>query len=215
MIFLKTLFFLLLPFNQPTELTFDQDQRTLPEIANRYCIAPDGDHRLTWQLAEEDGFSWLNHTHFPNLRIRTTPNVNLRGLEKSIDGITYRVLTTAYSHTSRDDGHSFFRQCWVSASAYDINDAEQELNNMLGVRRFRSQRTLIYAWIPQIDGSRRTVIRRVYMRKNLTLAREQGLRQVTLARYGTASFIGYRSPRDEATYRLFDWAGPEPVASPE
>lgn len=192
----------------------DDDEIILSQAADRYCIRPDGDHRLTWHLAEEDGFSWLTPASFPRLRIHTSADANLRGLEKTINGVNIRVLTSAFSQTHPGDGHTYFRQCWVSASNYNQQDAERELNDLLGIRRFRSRNVLIYAWIPQADGSQRAINRRIYMRRNLTLAREQGLRQVTLKQYGAATFIAYRSPRTRETYRLFDWAGPEPVAAP-
>lgn len=199
----------------PFELNADTDPLTLSELADRYCIGPDGDHRLTWHLAEQDGFVWLTADQFPNLRLLSGAGNNLRGLEKTIDGVQIRVLTSAYAMTVPDDGKSYFRQCWVTASPYDAGDAERGLNALLGVRRFRADNTLVYAWIPQVDGSRRSVSRRIYMRRNMTLSNEQGLRQATLKSYQGGTFIGYRSPRDRETYRLFDWAGPEPVSAPE
>jgi len=192
-----------------------RDRPTLTELADRYCIGPDGDHRLTWHLAEQDGFTWLTADQFPNLRLISGAGNNLRGLEKNIDGVQIRVLTSALSWSAPDDGQSYFRQCWISASLYDSNHAEREMDALLGVRRFKSKNTWIYAWIPRIDGHRSAINRRTYRRQHLTLAREQGLREVTLQHYQGGTFIGYRSPRDRDTYRLFDWAGPEPVAAPE
>ena len=46
------------------------------------------------------------------------------------------------------------------------------------------------------------------------LAREQGLRQLTLSSRDGGVFLGYASPRTEDTYEGLDWSGPEPVPRP-
>lgn len=192
-----------------------QHDLQLAELADRYCIEPDGDHRLTWHRAEQDGFAWITPDDAPNLRLPSALGTNLRGLKKTVDGVEIQVLTSAFSWIAPDDGQSFFRQCWVSASVSDVNSVRRDVRAILGVHDFKSLEVVIFAWIPTADGGRTSVSRRDYRRRHLTLAREQGMRQVLVRQYENGVFVSYTSPRDEATYRDFDWAGPEPVAAPE
>jgi hypothetical protein len=185
---------------------------TLSDMAARYCIEPDGDHRLTWTLAERDGFEVMPSADHERLRMPGLGGV--RGFSKTERGVEYRILTAAYGQTG-PTGRAYFRRCWLSASVYAIDDANRELRDLLGFRPFRVKESSLYAWIPLTDGSRRPVSRRTYMRRALRLADEQGLREVSAKQYGPQVFISYASPRDRATFREFDWAGPEPVAAPD
>lgn len=199
----------------PTFAQEAEEPLDLVALAERYCVVPDGDHRLTWTLAERDGFSWLSEDNFPGLRLPSAIGENLRGLSNLVDGREVRVLTSAFSWVAPGDGQTYFRQCWVSASDYDLGRARLDLRSALGVPGFTSKQVHIYAWVPRADGSNRVVSRRDYRRRHLTMAREEGLRQVSLRQHGRAVFIGYTSPRDRATYEQFDWAGPEPVPAPQ
>lgn len=187
-------------------------EETLTDRADRYCIQPDGDHRLTWHLAERDGYALMNNAEYARLRLPGTGG--LRAFSKFEDGVEYRILTAAYVQTG-PSGIAYFRRCWISASAYDVDDADREMRTLLGFRHFRADGTFVFAWLPQTDGTMRPVSRRIYMRSNLKMADEEGLRQVAIKPYQGQVFISYASPRDEATYRDFDWAGPEPVVTPD
>ena len=188
---------------------------SLADLAWRFCIEPDGDHRLTWHRAEQDGFRWMTPDDVPNLYLPGTFGPDLRGLEKTSDGTTIRILTSAFRWTSPGDGRTFFRQCWLSASAADLGRTRADLGALLDVRPFRSKEVIVFAWIPLPDGTSSSVPRRDYLRNVLTLSRDHGMRQIMLRQYDASVFIGYSSPRDEATYREFDWAGPEPIDAPE
>ena len=190
---------------------FVDDPESLTSRAERYCIDPDGDHRLTWHRAEQDGFTLLSNAEYARLRLPGTGG--LRAFSKTEHGIEYRILTAAHSETG-PSGIAYFRRCWVSSSQYSIDDANRELRDLLGFRHFRAKNTFVYAWIPQTDGTLRPVSRRIYMRSSLRMAAEQGLRQVSAKQYEDQVFISYASPRDRAIYRDFDWAGPEPVVDP-
>ncbi|RYG08925.1 MAG: hypothetical protein EON96_19160 [Caulobacteraceae bacterium] len=187
---------------------------TLVERVDRYCIGPDGDHRLTWSLAEEDGFTVLAGPEFQN---RQTPGVHrgsIRVFTKGEGVEQVRITTAATFLQSPEQGTTYFRWCWVSAND-SLDRTTAALRALLKTPAFRVEKVRIFAWIPRPDGVIEPVRRPAFMREGYTLAREQGLRHVTLKRDGDTVFVGYGSPRDEATYRDFDWAGPEPVAAPE
>jgi hypothetical protein len=188
---------------------------SLADLADRYCIEPDGDHRLTWHRAEQDGFRWMTPDDIPRLYLRGSFGPHLRGLQRTSDGTTIRILTSAFHWTSPGDGETFFRQCWLSTTDDEFRQTQQDLTGLLDFRPFRSKEVVIFAWIPRPDGTREPVSRRDFARQHLTLSREQGMRRIFLRQYDGGVFVGYSSPRDEATYRDFDWAGPEPVAAPE
>jgi hypothetical protein len=193
----------------------DPPAESLADLADRYCIDPDGDHRLTWHRAEQDGFRWMTPEDIPRLHLPGTFAPNLRGLQRTSQGTTIRILTSAFRWTAPDDGRTFFRQCWISASTGNLDETRKDLGVLLNVRSFRSREVVVFAWIPRPNGAPTSVSRRDYLRRVLTLSREQGMRQIMLRQYEGSVFVGYSSPRDEATYRDFDWAGPEPMAAPE
>ncbi len=43
--------------------------QTLVDLADRYCIGPDGDHELTWAQAVRDGMTPLEPNDFQGLRL--------------------------------------------------------------------------------------------------------------------------------------------------
>lgn len=186
----------------------------LIDSADRYCIQPDGDHRMTWHLAERDGFAPLSPDTFGGARTPGIIGSTLRGFSKIVDGREVRVLTAASWLRAPEQGLTYFRWCWVSSSHDDIATVDGQLRRHLGWRGFRVERSRVFAWIPRPDGELEPVSRRIFMGEGVALAREQGLRQLLTRRSGDAVFIGYASPRDEATYRDFDWAGPDPVPAP-
>lgn len=194
--------------------SLSQDDLPVIEMADRYCIAPDGDHRMTWHLADRDGFSPLSPDQFSKARTPGVINTTLRGFGKNLENREIRVLTAASWIRSGDQGLSHYRWCWVSSSDEDIGDVDHQMRRLIGSRGFRAAQSRVFAWIPRPDGSLEPVSRRVFMRSGWALAREQGLRHITTRRFGNGVFIGYASPRDEATYRDFDWSGPEPVPAP-
>ncbi len=194
---------------------FQQPGLSLSEMTDRYCIGPDGDHRLTWTLLEQDGFAPLSPDAFETLHLRGTVANGIRAFSKVEGDRELRVLTSSSWLRVPDQGQTFYRWCWVSVSPESMSQAERDMREAMDGRGFRVERVRLFAWIPRPDGLNEAVSRRDYMREGNTLAREQGMRQVTLRAYEGAVFVGYASPRDEATYREFDWAGPEPVPAPE
>ncbi|MDP3404932.1 MAG: hypothetical protein Q8S03_09590 [Brevundimonas sp.] len=188
---------------------------SLADRVDRYCIRPDGDHRMTWQRAEEDGYVALAPGDVPDLRLISTFAPALRGFRRVEGDREFRILTSSGRIMSPDQGVSYFRWCWVSASEDDRGRVDRDLAALLGQRGFRVERVRMFAWLPRPDGGSEAVSRRVFLRSGWQMAREQGLRQVTTRQSGRGVFVGYGSPRDEATYRDFDWAGPEPLQSPD
>ena len=188
---------------------------SLAEMAHRYCVGPDGDHRMTWMRAEQDGFVSLGPEDVPRSGIPGIQDDVLRGLRRQTGGTEFRVLTAANRVIANDQGTTFFRRCWVSSSRDDRRRVDAEFQRVFATRGFRVGPVRMFAWIPRPDGSLEPVSRRVYMRQGNELARTQGLRQLTTRQYEDGVFIGYASPRDEATYRGFDWRGPDPVPRPQ
>lgn len=189
---------------------------SLAEMADRYCIRPDGDHRMTWTLAEQDSFTFLQPEEFSGLRALGIHDDTLRGLRRvDDDGREVKVLTAASWLTRPDQGKTFFRWCWVSSSDDRIDAVHRQLRGRFKDRGFRLERVRMYAWIPRPDGMAERVSRRDFIREGNILARDQGMRQVIArARLGSV-FIGFASPRDEATYRDVDWSGPDAVPRPQ
>ena len=184
---------------------------SLVEMANHYCVGPDGDHRLTWARIEADGFQPIAREAVEGLYLRGSLASALRGFEKSEGDHVYRVLTSSGRVFGANQGTTFYRWCWVSSSRDDRRRVDDEFQREFATRGFRVGPVRMFAWIPRPDGSLEPVSRRVYMRQGNELARTQGLRQLTTRQYEDGVFIGYASPRDEATYRGFDWRGPDPV----
>lgn len=184
-------------------------------MAEHYCVGPDGDHRLTWARLEADGLQPIAPEAVEDLHLRGSVAIGLRGFEKTEEGREYRVLTSSGRISSGDQGTTYYRWCWVASSLEDRRRVDAEFQREFATRGFRVGPVRMFAWIPRPDGSLEPVPRRVYMRQGHELARTQGLRQLTTRQYEDGVFIGYASPRDEATYRGFDWRGPDPVPRPD
>lgn len=192
-----------------------QSSEPLAVLANRYCIRPDGDHRATWQFITDDGFTPLTAEDFPNLRLPGSFERHIRAFRRFDGPLEIRVITAASRIRAPDQGISFYRWCWVSSSIAEVRQVESDIRELVGVRSFRVEgATRLFAWIPRPDGSNEAVSRRVFMREGWVLAREQGLRQLTLTSRDGGVFLGYASPRTEETWEGFDWSGPEPVPRP-
>lgn len=188
----------------------------ITDLAERLCIRADGDHRFTWQRAQEVGFVPINPADFGGrLGAVGVEDDSLRGFTRTTNGVEFRVITAATWISSLDQGQTFYRWCSVSSSSGSRDRTVGELTRVLGVRSFRSDKVRLFAWIPRPDGTMEPVGRTTYMRSQKVLAREQGMRQVLVRSTGEGVSIGYGSPRDEATYRNFDWSGPDPVPRPE
>ena len=200
--------------SNPAIQTIDE-QKTLATLATDLCLNHDGDHRATWQRATESGYSESPEPEIRSLSLVGNFATHLRGFQRRTRGGMERVLTSSLWIRGPDDGTSYFRICWVSSTSANLRDVTRQLRQELGGNYFRAEKTLVYAWIPRPDGTNEFVPRRIFMRRNLTLAREQGMRQVMVRQYGEGVFVSYLSPRDEATYRYFDWSGPPPVSRPE
>lgn len=192
-----------------------QSSDDLVDMAVRYCIDPDGDHRLTWALAERDGFSVISADEVSGLRLRGSVASALRGFRKIEDGKQIQILTSSSFLRAPDQGTTYYRWCWVSSSSDRFDGVNRGLAEFLRVPSFRVEKVRLFAWIPRPGGTTDVVSRRQYLEHGNPLAREQGMRQVTTRQLGDGVSVGYASPRDEATYRDFDWAGPEPVPAPE
>lgn len=180
------------------------------ELLERYCLAWDGDHRATWQRLEEDGFEPRERDR-PGESLLGVVDASLRLYAGGDDGHGAKVMTGATWVTVPDQGRTHYRMCWVSAPG-DPEVADRRLRDTLGIDSFRVVRgTRLFAWIPRPGDVNEPVSRREYFRSGQRLAREQGLRMVTIRDHEGQVFLGYASPRDEATYLGFDWSGPEPV----
>lgn len=197
------------------DVTPQDAPQSLAAMAEQYCVGPDGDHRLTWSRIRDDGFRPIPSDSVEGLNLRGSVASALRGFERIEDGRQYRVLTSSGLMFMPDQGTTYYRWCWVSSSRADRGRVDAELQALLSTRGFRVGPVRMFAWIPRPDGSLEPVSRRVYMRQGNELARTQGLRQLTTRQYEDGVFIGYASPRDEATYRGFDWRGPDPVPRPD
>ncbi|WP_428149973.1 hypothetical protein [Brevundimonas sp.] len=184
-------------------------------MAQRYCIGPDGDHRMTWAYAEADGFAALNRPEFEHLSLPGVEDATIRGFTRTVDGVEARVLTGASWIRAGGQGTTYSRLCWVSSSRASFDEVNGQTRSYFNDRGFRMGRVRVHAWIPRPDGSLEPVSRRRYVRESLTLARIEGMRQLFARAQNRAVFLAYASPRDEATYRDFDWSGPEPVPAPQ
>lgn len=197
-----------------THKSVEEIPYSLTELAERYCIAPDGDHRVTWASIQRDGFVQIPSEEYEGLRLPGSVASAIRAFRRNADGREFRVLTSSSWLQAPDQGKTYYRWCWVSSSDERLDRVVSAFQRKLGDRGFRSQRVRLFAWIPRPDNADEPVSRRRYMREHNVLARELGMRQVLISPIGDGVSIGYASPRDEATYRQFDWGGPEPVPVP-
>lgn len=183
------------------------------ELFERYCLAWDGDHRATWQRLEEDGFEQRKRDR-PEESLLGVVDASLRSYAGGDDEHGAKVMTGATWVTIPDQSGTHYRMCWVAAPG-DPEVAGRWLRDTLGVSSFRVVRgTRLFAWIPRPGDVNEPVSRREYFRSGQRLARDQGIRMVTIRDHEGQVFLGYASPRDEATYLGFDWSGPQPVPRP-
>jgi hypothetical protein len=174
--------------------------RYLVDNAQSYCVDADGDHRLTWARATDDGFIELKGDDFANLRLPGARQ--LRGYEKIVDGITLRVLTAHNRIRGGDLGTTFFDLCWVSADPINRLDVDREVNNQTQIDSFRQEGARVYAWVPAVgDGQRRIVSGREFRRRGHAIAREDGMRMLITNDYLGMVGIAYMSPTDDCA----DW----------
>lgn len=145
-------------------------------MTERYCIRPDGDHPLTWALAESDGSVALDPSQFEGLRLPGARQ--LRGYETLRDGVRLRVLTANNRFRGWGAGITFFNLCWVSAEPFDRGSVDREVRSWLGFNGFRQEGARVYASVPLPDGDRRVVGLREFQRRSHAIAREEGMRMI-------------------------------------
>lgn len=173
--------------------------RDLVDSADRYCVAPDGDHTFTWALAAHNGLTKLSPDDFPDLRLPATGQ--LGGYETRLDGKEFRVLTARNRFRGWGAGLTPFHLCWVSANPMTRGAVERELQRETGFRGFRQEGARVFAWIPQPDGSRREVRLREWQRRGHSIAREEGMRMILVNDYNDMTAITYMTPLESCE----DW----------
>ena len=185
---LLAVFGLLLPIQD----TVDQFTASeLVEIADRYCISPDGDHSWTLDLALHNEYQPLTPDLFENLRLPGARQ--LRGVSRTIGGSEVRILT-AKNRIRYGGVTTYFHVCWVAADPASRRDVDSEVRRFLDVGRFRQEGALVYAWLPQPDGTRRTVRRKAFELQGFALSRDQGMRLVLTNQYLDQVSITYMRP---------------------
>lgn len=150
----------------------------LADLADLYCVAADGDHEITWNRAEADGFSALAPEQFSNLRLPGARD--LRGYSRTIGGVEVRVLTARNTISGMGLGVTPFHLCWVSARPLDRREVERSFQQSLGQRGFRQERARMFLWVPQPDGSNRPVSRREWSRYGQSISRERDARMLLI-----------------------------------
>jgi len=132
----------------------------------------------------------------------TLPGVRqLRGFRKEIDGVEVCLLTAVNRWRGGGHGETNFHLCWVSADPINRRLVDDELHDLLDVRRFRQGDALAYAWIPQEDGSRRSVSRSQWERGGHGLTRREGMRMVLTNQHRNMVAITYLTPVEDCA----DW----------
>ncbi|WP_156320372.1 hypothetical protein [Brevundimonas sp. AAP58] len=145
-------------------------------MADRYCIRPDGDHPLTWALAESDGWVVLDPSQFEGLSLPGARQ--LRGYETVRDGVRLRILTANNRFRGWNAGITYFNLCWVSAEPFDRQELDEEIRSQLAIPGFRQEGARVYAWVPLPNGGRRIVGSREFQRRFHAIAREDGMRML-------------------------------------
>ena len=174
----------------------EHDERLdLLELAERYCLEPDGDHELTWAIAAHDGYTAFTRDDFQGLR---TPGARqVRGYSKTRDGVEIRVLTSVKRQW---EGPGFtgaianLHLCWVSANPLPRREVDEATQEFLGRARFRIKDAWVHAWLPQPDGTRLPVGRSDFERQWVLLYRDKGMRSVLTGDYAGWSSITYMRP---------------------
>jgi len=164
----------------------------LYQMADRYCIGPDGDDDLTWALATHDGLSELRPEAFDELNLPGARQ--LRGRTTVRDGVEVRVLTARNKIFGGGGGDTYFRLCWVSAEPMDRGQVDREVRRETGIPGFRQDGARLYGWVPLPEGQRRVVGRREWQRRGQSIAREEGMRMILTNDYRGMTAITYLTP---------------------
>ena len=161
----------------------------LADLADLYCVAADGDHDITWNRAEADGFSALTPEQFKNLRLPGARD--LRGYSRTVDGVEVRVLTARNTMSGMGGGATPFHLCWVSARPLDRREVERSFQHSLGQRGFRQERARMFLWVPQPDGSNKPISRREWSRYGQSIQREMDARTLLINDYRGMTAVTY------------------------
>lgn len=157
----------------------DADEPNLLELAESFCLDPDGDHELTWALAAHRGYRPLTGEDFPGLR---TPGARrLRGFTKRFGTTDIRIMTAVnrYAHRPREIGAAVnLHLCWVSANPATRGPIDNELRDYMGVRRYRQGGAFAYAYTQEADGKRKGVRRSDFNSRFIETARDHDMRVV-------------------------------------
>lgn len=167
---------------------------SLVEMAERYCISPDGDHEWTWALARHDGYRVMTMDDTPG--VRSLPGARrMRAFTKTVDNVELRIVTAVNRIRGGGQGVNYFHVCWVSANPADRRVVDRRLREVMDVRRFREDGAIVYPWTMAEDGSRRSVSRTAYNRTGpFALTRLEGVRLTVLNDYLGMVSIGNMSP---------------------
>jgi hypothetical protein len=157
-----------------TAQAYDEGSPDLAALADRYCIAQNGDHVMTWALATHDGFEPLAPDAFGRLRLPGARQ--LRGFTKTIEGREVRVLTAYNRITGMGEAPTYFHICWVSAEPLDRRPVEASFQHEYRSHGFRQEGARMFIWAPLADGSYRNFGRRDWQRQAQALPREEGAR---------------------------------------
>lgn len=187
------------PFLAPARARSDVGPDDLYAMTERYCTRPDGDHPLTWALAESDGWVVLDPSQFEGLRLPGARR--LRGYETVRDGVRLRVLTANNRFRGWGAGTTYFSLCWVSAEPFNRRDLDEVIRSQLSMPGFRQEGARVYAWVPMPDGGRRIIQSWEFNRRFHAISREEGMRMIlTNDRLGMVA-LTYLSPVDSCD----DW----------
>lgn len=170
--------------------TFSPDD--LYDMAERYCIGPDGDHELTQALAEHDKMRPITAEDFPGLRLPGARR--LTGYTAELDGVVFRVLTARNRIRGGGGGITFFHLCWVSAEPMNRRAVDRTLQRETGIRGFRQEGARVFAWVPGPDGARLVVDLREWRRRNQAIAREDGMRMILTNQHQGMTAVTYMTP---------------------
>lgn len=152
----------------------DEGSVDLAALADRYCIAQDGDHVMTWSLAAHDGFEPITPDEVGQLRLPGARQ--LRGFANTIEGREVRVLTAYNRLIGMGEAPTFFHICWVSAEPLDRRPVERSFQQEYRTRGFRQNGARMFIWAPLADGTYRTFGLRDWQRHAQSIPREHGAR---------------------------------------
>lgn len=181
------------------------NNRQLVDLAERFCIEPDGDHELTWAIAAHDGYEPFTRDDFPGLR---TPGARqVRGYSKAFEGSQVRVLTSVkrqWEGPGFNGAIANLHVCWVSVNPGSRREVDRSIQDHAGPVRFRLKDTWVHAWLPQPDGSRLPVDRSQFERQWVQLYRDNGMRSILSGDYGGWVSITYIRPVESCSDWCYD-----------